>query len=66
MIKKSADDIVEDIVDTKLKTEFILDKYLDEYADYGMDDIANDLITATAILETVRLKLQYAKVKEND
>lgn len=58
--------IVEDVVDTKVKTEFILDKYLDEYADYGMDDIANDLITVTAILETVRLKLQYAEVKKND
>lgn len=33
--------------------------HLKEYSEYGMDDIANDLISIQANLEIVRLKVQY-------
>lgn len=66
MIRMKSDELVKEINHVHDYTESILSKYLRSYAEYGMDDMANDLITVSGILETVRLKLQYAGVMEND
>lgn len=63
MLKKKATDLVERIQGAEQDVENILETYLKEYAEYGMDDIANDLISIQATLEVVRLKMQYAMIK---
>lgn len=63
MLKKKATDLVERIQGVEQNVENILETYLEEYSEYGMDDIANDLISIQATLEVVRLKMQYAMIK---
>ena len=63
MLKKKAIDLVECIQGVEQDVENILETYLKEYSEYGMDDIANDLISIQATLEVVRLKAQYAMIK---
>ncbi len=63
MLKKKATDLVECIQGVEQDVENILETYLEEYSEYGMDDIANDLISIQATLEVVRLKTQYAMIK---
>lgn len=66
MIKKHPAQIVSDIQTVKEQTEHILGNYLENYAEYGMDDIANDIINIIAAMEHVRCKLQHSTVKEDD
>lgn len=66
MIKKHPAQIVNDIQTVKDQTEHILANYLENYAEYGMDDIANDIINIIAAMEHVRCKLQHSKVKEDN
>ncbi len=66
MIKKHPAQIVSDIQAVKENTEHILSNYLGNYAEYGMDDIANDIINIIAAMEHVRCKLQHSIVKEDD
>lgn len=66
MIKKKADKLVTKVNKAQEDVEEIISTYLNKYADYGMDDIANELIAVKAGLEVVRLKLQYAMVKGDD
>lgn len=63
MLKKEPSELVQLIRSVEKSVETVLAKYLDEYSEYGMDDIANDLIGVQATLEVVRLKAQYAMVK---
>lgn len=63
MLKKKATDLVECIQGVEQDVENILETYLEEYSEYGMDDIANDLISIQATLEVVRLKMQYATIE---
>lgn len=63
MLKKKATDLVECIQGVEQDVENILKTHLEEYSEYGMDDIANDLISIQATLEVVRLKMQYAMIK---
>lgn len=64
-VKKETSEIVDYIIRIKEMTDSALAEYLREYADYGMDDIANDLICIVANLEVVRCKLDHAVVKGN-
>ena len=74
MIKKHPAQIVSDIQTVKDQTvkdqtvkdqtEHILANYLENYADYGMDDIANDMICLIANLEVIRCKIEYSDVRE--
>ncbi len=66
MVKKPTEQITDMVNTVKNHTEDILKIYQDEYADYGMDDISNDLINICSYMEQVRMKLQYAMVKEGD
>lgn len=66
MMKKQPTTIVNDVRYVKKLTEDVLADYLKEYAEYGMDDIANDIINIIAALEHVRCKLQHSIVKEDD
>lgn len=66
MIKKHPAQIVSDIQTVKEQTEHILANYLENYAEYGMDDIANDIINIIAALERVRCELQHSIVKEDN
>ena len=45
MLKKKATDLVECIQGVEQDVENILETHLKEYSEYGMDDIANDLIS---------------------
>lgn len=63
MLKKETSELVQLIRNAEEYVETVLAKHLDEYSEYGMDDIANDLIGVQATLEVVRLKAQYAMVK---
>ena len=63
MLKKEPSELVQLIRSAEKSVETILEKHLAEYSEYGMDDIANDLIGVQATLEVVRLKAQYAMVK---
>ena len=63
MMKKETSELVQLIRNAEKYVETVLAKYLEEYSEYGMDDIANDLIGVQATLEVVRLKAQYAMVK---
>lgn len=63
MLKKETSELVQLIRNAEKYVETVLAKYLEEYSEYGMDDIANDLIGVQATLEVVRLKAQYAMVK---
>ena len=65
MLKKKATDLVECIQGVEQDVENILGTYLKEYSEYGMDGIANDLISVQATLEAVRLRVQYAMIKED-
>lgn len=58
-----SDDLISRQAAIEAYLETVLAKHLDEYSEYGMDDIANDLIGVQATLEVVRLKAQYAMVK---
>ena len=64
MVKKPTEQITDMVNTVKNHTEDILKIYQDEYAEYGMDDISNDLINICSYMEQVRMKLQYAMVKE--
>lgn len=64
MIKRNASDLVRKIESIKQGTEECLKEYLDEYAEYGMDNIANELIGIAANLEVVRCELKYAMVRK--
>ena len=69
MLKKRPSELVQLIRNAEESIETVLSKHLEEYSEYGMDDIANDLISIQATLEVVRLKMQYAMIKgdcEND
>jgi hypothetical protein len=50
----------------KSEIEEILSDYLENYADYGMDDIANDMICLIANLEVVRCKIEHSEVREEN
>ena len=63
MLKKETTELVEHIQRVEQDIENILKTHLEEYSEYGMDDIANDLIGIQASLEVVRLKVQYALIK---
>lgn len=63
MLKKEPSELVQLIRSAEKSVETVLAKHLDEYSEYGMDDIANDLINVQATLEVVRLKAQYAMIK---
>lgn len=63
MMKKETSELVQLIRNAEKYVETVLAKYLEEYSEYGMDDIANDLIGVQATLEVVRLKAQYAMIK---
>ena len=63
MLKKEPSELVQLIRNAEKYVETVLAKYLEEYSEYGMDDIANDLISVQATLEVVRLKAQYAMIK---
>lgn len=63
MLKKETTDLVEHIQRVEQDIENILKTHLTEYSEYGMDDIANDLIGIQASLEVVRLKVKYALIK---
>lgn len=63
MLKKETTELVEHIQRVEQDIENILKTHLTEYSEYGMDDIANDLIGIQASLEVVRLKVQYALIK---
>lgn len=64
MIKKNPQSIVNNIENVKSEIEEILSDYLENYADYGMDDIANDMICLIANLEVVRCKIEHSEVRE--
>lgn len=64
MMKKETSELVQLIRNAEKYVETVLAKHLEEYSEYGMDDIANDLIGVQANLEVVRLKVQYAMIKE--
>ena len=64
MLKQKADVLVEEIEKTKDQMECCLGDYLNDYADYGMDNIANNMIGVIALLEQIRCELQYAMVEE--
>lgn len=64
MIKKNPQSIVNNIENVKSEIEEILSDYLENYADYGMDDIANDIICLIANLEVVRCKIEHSEVRE--
>lgn len=66
MIKKDGRVLANKIYNAQKGIENILEEHLNEYSDYGMDDIANDLINISAGLEVVRLKVKYAMVKEKE
>ena len=63
MMKKETSELVQLIRNAEKYVETVLAKYLEEYSEYGMDDVANDLIGVQATLEVVRLKAQYAMIK---
>lgn len=63
MLKKKATELVKRIQGVEQDVENILKTHLEEYSEYGMDDIANDLISIQASLEVVRLRVQYALIK---
>lgn len=63
MLKKETSELVQLIRNAEKDVETVLAKHLEEYSEYGMDDIANDLISIQATLEVVRLKTQYAMIK---
>lgn len=63
MMKKETSELVQLIRNAEKDVETVLAKHLEEYSEYGMDDIANDLISIQATLEVVRLKTQYAMIK---
>ena len=63
MLKKEPSELVQLIRNAEKYVETVLAKHLDEYSEYGMDDIANDLIGIQATLEVVRLKVQYAMIE---
>ena len=63
MMKKETSELVQLIRNAEKDVETVLAKYLEEYSEYGMDDIANDLISIQATFEVVRLKTQYAMIK---
>ena len=64
MIKKNPQSIVNEIENVKSEIEEILSDYLENYADYGMDDIANDMICLIANLEVIRCKITHSEVRE--
>ena len=66
MIKREASRLVEMVKTEKNHVEDCLQIYQDVYADYGMDDISNDFINVASYLEQIRLKLQFAMVKEGE
>lgn len=66
MIKKNPQSIVNNIENVKSEIEEILSDYLENYADYGMDDIANDIICLIANLEAVRCKIEHSEVREEN
>lgn len=63
MMKKETSELVQLIRNAEKDVETVLAKHLEEYSEYGMDDIANDLISIQATLEVVRLKTQYAMIE---
>ncbi|MBR2176318.1 MAG: hypothetical protein IJ861_05150 [Clostridia bacterium] len=63
MLKKKATELAEHIQKVEQDVENILKTHLEEYSEYGMDDIANELIGIQASLEVVRLRVQYALIK---
>lgn len=66
MIKKNPQSIVNKIENAKSEIEEILSDYLENYADYGMDDIANDMICLIANLEAVGCKIAHSEVREEN
>jgi hypothetical protein len=66
MIKKNPQSIVNRIENVKSEIEEILSDYLENYADYGMDDIANDMICLIANLEVIRCKIEHSDVREEN
>lgn len=57
MLKKEPSKLVQLIRNAEKSVETVLAEHLNEYSEYGMDDIANDLISVQASLEVVRLKV---------
>lgn len=64
-IKKKPDDLIKEVTHMRNYLDVVMDKYLKEYADYGQDDLSNDLMSASLLMESVRLKLQHAAVLED-
>lgn len=65
---ETVDLLVECIQGVEQSIENILVTHLKEYSEYGMDNIANELISIQATLEVIRLKMRYKMIKgeEND
>ncbi|GEM_PF-2724241 len=65
MLKKDGIDLSLKIKNVAEQTEELLSEHLKEYSEYeyGMDDIANELIGIIASLEVVRLRVAHAMVK---
>ena len=66
MLKKDGYDLSVKIKDIAEQTEELLSEHLEEYSEYGMDDIANELIGIIASLEVVRLRVAYAMTKDEE
>ena len=66
MLKKDGKEISEILQKAKDHIEIALAKHLAEYSEYGMDDIANELIMIAASIECTKLRVDYALIKEGD
>jgi len=64
-IKKKQDDLIKELTHMRNYLDAVMDKYLKEYADCGQDDLYNDLMSASLLMESARLKLQHAAVLED-
>ena len=64
MLKKDGKEVSKILQKTKDHIETALAKYLAEYSEYGMDDIANELIMIAASIECTKLRIDYALIKE--
>lgn len=65
MLKKDGKEISEILQKAKDHIEIALAKHIAEYSEYGMDDIANELIMIAASIECTKLRVDYALIKEN-
>lgn len=64
MLKKDGKEISDILQKAKDHIEVALAKHIAEYSEYGMDDIANELIMIAASIECTKLRIDYALIKE--